>query len=127
MIKTDLLDPEVQFRRGKQLLEAGKLGEALTQLEYAFDLDPQNPTYRAELAWCRYQRDPLGSAERSLGELRDALRIDSQSGLALFYSGEIYRRLGNREAARLFLERSIKPLAPDRRPIDALRTLMAEK
>lgn len=126
LIKTDLLDPEVQFRKGLELMSAHKLNEAITQFEYAVDIDSQSALYRATLAWCRFQRDPTGAAERALGELRDALRIDTGHGLALYYSGEIHRSLGNRDVARMFLERAIKPMSPDRRPIDALRSLMSQ-
>lgn len=124
-IRTDLLDPEVQFAKGKTLMQAGRLREALVQLEYACDLDPQNVTYRAELAHCRFLQDPEGGAREALDELDDVLRIERSHGLALFYAGEIHQRLGNLDQARGLYEKAIKPLSGDRRPIDALRSLTA--
>ena len=45
-IKTDLLDPEVQFKKGVALLESGQCREAITQLQFASDCDPSNGVYR---------------------------------------------------------------------------------
>jgi tetratricopeptide (TPR) repeat protein len=126
-IRTDLLDPVVQFAKGKTLMQEGRLKEAVVQLEYASDLDPQNPDYRAELAYCRFLHDPERGSSQALEELEDVLRIERSHGLALYYAGEIYQRLGKVELARGHFEKAIKPLAGDRRPIDALRALTAAK
>ena len=61
--------------------------QAITQFEFAVDLDPQNLDYRAELAWCRYHADPNRSEQRALSELADVLRVDPHHGPALFFSG----------------------------------------
>src|SRR6185295_14027973 len=53
-IKTDLLDAEAQYKKGKALVDAGKVREALMLLEFAADCDPQNSLYAAELAYCRF-------------------------------------------------------------------------
>ena len=53
-IKTDLLDSESQYKKGKALMDAGKHREALMLLEFAADCDPQNGVYAAELAYCRF-------------------------------------------------------------------------
>jgi hypothetical protein len=125
-IKTDLLDPEVQYRKGRALMDAGKLEEAVMLLEFASDCDPQNGLYSAELAWCRFSLAP-NQGERALKELQETLRRDPECGLAMFYAGEIHRQLGNRAEAEDLLRRAIKRMAPDRRPIEALKMLAAEK
>lgn len=122
-IQTDLLDSELQFTKGRQLMEAGKLREAVQQLQFASDCDPQNSLYRAELAWCRYlDSDGRGIADAK-EELEEALRIDPGCGLALYYAGRVWADAGDLARAEELLRRSIKPLAPDRRPIEALRDL----
>jgi hypothetical protein len=126
-IKTDLLDPEVQYRKGRTAMDAGKFREAILLLEFASDCDPQNGLYRAELAWSRFQAAPATAAPQALAELEEALRIDPKCGLAIFYLGEIHRELGNYDASEWHLQRAIKIMAPDRRPIDALKTLQARK
>jgi tetratricopeptide (TPR) repeat protein len=106
---------------------AGNHKEALEQLEFAHDCDPQNGLYRAELAYCRYLREPDFAARKSLQELAEALRIDPNCGLAVYYTGKIHTDLGNADEAETFLRQSIKMMAPDRRPIQALKDLAAQK
>jgi hypothetical protein len=122
-IETDLLDPAVQHRRGRALLAEGNYRDAIEQLAYASDLDPQNGDYRAELAYCRFLYNPQAGGPPALDELTKAQRIDPASGLVHFYRGEILRRLGRLDEAGEAYRRAIKPMAPDRRPIEALRGL----
>jgi hypothetical protein len=126
-IETALLDPEVQYRKGRALTAEGNYRDALEQLEYASDLDPQNGKYRAERAYCRYLCNPQAGAAAALEELDRALRIDPASGLVHYYRGEILRVLGRVDEAEESLRRSIRPMAPDRRPIEALRALRRER
>jgi tetratricopeptide (TPR) repeat protein len=125
-IKTDLLDPEVQYRKGRALADAGKFQEAVMLLEFASDCDPQNGLYGAELAYCRFCLAP-GQGERALKELQETLRLDPDCGLAVFYAGEIHRQMGHHADAEKLLRRAIKLMTPDRRPIEALKLLAAEK
>jgi len=126
-IKSELLDPEVQFKKGKALMEAGKYHEARQQLQFAYDCDPQNSIYRAELAWCRYMDVPSVETQKSLNSLRETLRIDPNCGLAFYYAGEIHRELGNADQAEHYLHKAIKMMMPDRRPIEALKALQSKK
>jgi tetratricopeptide (TPR) repeat protein len=122
-IKTDLLDPEAQFRKAQAAREAGKLREAIQLFEFASDCDPQNCLYRAELAWARFTHSPATAARQAAAELGEALRIDPRCGLALYYLGEVEAELGNPIAAEAHLQKAIKLMAPDRRPIEALKAL----
>jgi tetratricopeptide (TPR) repeat protein len=124
-IQTDLLDPEAQFRKGKELLAAGQERKALELLQYAADLDAQNALYRAEAAWCRYR--VTSSAERPLEALDEAVRADPRCGLAWYYLGVIQGDGGRRAEAEESLRRAIKLMSPDRRPIEALKELTARK
>ena len=54
-------------------------------------------------------------------------RIDPKFGLAVFYAGEIHRMLGNFEEAEARLQRAIKMMSPDRRPIESLKAMQNEK
>lgn len=125
-IKTELLDPVVQFEKGMKLVEGGSYRQAVVQLEFAADVDPQNLLYKTELAYCRYLVDPA-DARPALEGLRETLRIDPSYGLALYYSGEILRQNGLFDEAESFLKRALKPMAPDRRPVDALRQLTKDR
>lgn len=122
-IETDLLDPAVQHRQGRALMAEGNYRDAIEQLTYASDLDPQNGTYRAELAYCRYLYNPQAGGPIAISELEKALRIDPGCGLVHFYRGEILRSLGLLDDAETAYRRAIRPMAPDRRPIEALKNL----
>ncbi len=126
-VETDLLDAEKQFQEGVQLAKSGDLTRALNQLEFAADLNPQNALYRSEFAFCRFRLDPEANAKAAAEELSEAIRLDPQCGLALYYTGEILRQVGRLDEAEVFLKRALKPMAPDRRPVDALRSLSQER
>ena len=125
-IKTDLLDSEAQFKKGKALLDAGKYREAAQLLAFASDCDPQNSLYSAELGWCRYLQAP-NLPDQPLKELEETARRDPRCGIAFYYLGEIHRQLGNYFEAEDHLQKAIKLMSPDRRPIEALKALSAEK
>lgn len=125
-IKTDLLDSEAQFRKGYALLEAGKHREALMLLEFAADCDPQNSRYAAETAYCRFLVS-TAHAPQALRELQETLRRDPNCGLAAYYAGEISAHLGQRDDAENLLRRAIKLMSPDRRPIEALKSLTSRR
>ncbi len=125
-IKTDLLDAESQYKKGKALMDGEKYREALMLLEFAADCDPQNGLYAAELAYCRFLSSSA-NAGRALKELAETLRRDPNCGLAAFYAGEIERQAGDPVAAEAHLRRAIKLMSPDRRPIEALKALSSER
>jgi hypothetical protein len=126
-IKTDLLDPESQFKKGAELLVTGKHQQALAFLEFAADCDPQNGTYAASAAWCRYLVSNRTTGAATLAEMDDAIRIDPKCGIACFYAGEICRARGDVTRAEPYYQRAAKLMAPDRRPIDALKEMSREK
>lgn len=124
-IHTDLLDPEAQFKKGMELLAANQEKKALELLQYAADLDAQNPVYRAEAAMCRFRVH--GDATKPLEELDEAVRADPRCGLAWYYLGVIQSKSGRPVEAEESLRKAIRLMAPDRRPIDALKELTAKK
>jgi len=124
-IKSNLLDSETQFKKGIKLMKAGQYADALEQLQFAHDYEPQNSVYRAELAFCRYRKDPEIEKAGALQELQETVRIDPECGLALCYAGMIFGEAGEFGAAEPRLQKAIKLMKPDRRPIDALRQFKA--
>lgn len=125
-IKTDLLDSEMQYRKGAALVEQGKHRDALQYLEFASDCDPQNATYASEVAWCKFQLSPQFAGE-ALKKLKEAMRLDPENGVAVFYAGEIHRRMGQPGEAEPLLRKACKMMAPDRRPVEALKALMTTR
>ncbi len=126
-IKSQLLDPEVQFAKGAALMQAGEHQEAAKQLQFAYDCDPQNSAYRSELAYCKFLVSPRTEAQSALNELRETLRIDPKCGLAVYYTGMIYAETGDYEQSESRLRSSIRMLMPDRRPIEGLKMLQRKR
>jgi tetratricopeptide (TPR) repeat protein len=123
-IDTDLLDPEVQYKKGRALKEGKRWSQALQQFAFAADCDPQNGAYRAEAAHCRFLLAPTSMAVQALEELREAQRIDPEAITPYLYAGEIATELGRFEEAETYLRSAARRLGPtDRRALDALRNL----
>ena len=123
-IQTDLLDPELQYKKGRALKDAKRWGAALQQFDFAADCDPQNGAYRAEAAHCRFLLAPTSMGGKALDELKEAQRIDPDSITPYLYAGEIAAHLGRFEEAETFLRHAARRLGPaDRRALDALREL----
>lgn len=122
-IKSNLLDSETQFAKGMALAKQGKYADALELLQFAHDCEPQNGLYRAELAYCRYRKAPEFEAKTAIDALRETVRIDPECGLAYYYAGLIHADNTEFTEAEPLLQRAIKLMAPDRRPIDALKKL----
>lgn len=126
-IKTDLLDPSLQYRKGLAALESGQLDRALQLLRFASDCDPQNALYLAEAAHCAFIKDSFLNGAKSMKELEQAVRLDDSCGAAHYYLGEEYMEAGRFDDAERHLRRSIKLLSPDRRPIEALKQLATRR
>jgi hypothetical protein len=124
-IKSNLLDSETQFAKGMALVKQGKYADALELLQFAHDCEPQKGLYRAELAYCRYRKAPEFEAKTAMDALRETVRIDPDCGLAYYYAGLIHADNAEFAEAEPLLQRAIKLMAPDRRPIDALKKLKA--
>lgn len=126
-IQTDLLDPAVQYEKAQRMLADGDLKQAVEVFDFAADCDPQNPLYRAEAAHARHLLDPRLNSKQAIQELEEVLRNHTNHGLATYYLGSIHGELGNLEWAEEYLRRSIKLMAPDRRPIEALKELSSKR
>lgn len=122
-IKTELLDSEKQYKLGLARMAAGQYADAIKFLEFAADCDPQNGTYQAELAYCRFLLRPL-SASQALKDLTETMRMDPECGLAVYYAGLVSKALGDRANAEKFLRQACKMMVGDRRPTEALKQLL---
>lgn len=121
-----MVDPEMLYRQGRELVEQGKLREALSYLEMAADWDAQNCVYLSELAYCRFQL-LINNAAHTLKTLKNAARIDPNCGVAYYYTGKIHATLGNRLEAEGYLRKAASLMPRDRRPADAIKSLVASK
>ena len=123
---SQLLDPAVEFERARILMEDKQFERAVQYLKKACDYDPQNGLYRAALAYCWFQIDPVNTAQDSIPKLKRALRLDPDCGLTHYYLGEVYRRVGSFDEAEEHLREASKLMPTDRRPVDALKEISIE-
>jgi tetratricopeptide (TPR) repeat protein len=117
-----LIDPEALWKSGVALATAGKLREALSSFELAADSDAQNGTYAAEAAWCRY-RLGITPAATAIKLLKNALRIDPNSGVAHLYAGQVMGILGKKLEGQAYLDRAARLLPNDPRPAEAMKVM----
>jgi len=117
-----MIDPEALYRSGLNFAAAGKLREALSSFELAAECDAQNGTYAAEAAWTRYR---LGNtpAPAAMKLLKNAIRIDPNSGVAYLYAGQVQAVLGHKVEASAYLDRAKKLMPSDPRPAEAAKIL----
>ena len=116
-----VVDPEEFCRQGQELVEAGKLREALSYFEMAAECDAQNGTYSAEVAFCRFQL-LISPAAIALKSLKNAIRIDPRAGLGYLYAGKVLLAMGSRLEAESYIRRAAAMLPRDKRVVDALRS-----
>lgn len=122
-IESELLDSELQYKKGKALMQKQRWEEAMKLLQFACDCDPQNSTYRSEFAYCKFMFKPDVYADDAKEELREAVRIDPSSGIGNYYLGMVEMDTESYQAAKPPLERALRLLKGDRRPIEALKEL----
>ncbi len=122
-IKMEVLDPEVQHRKGMELLESGNAKEALASLELAAECDRQNGTWAADMAWCRFLASDRAHPSAALAAMEEAIRIDPQAGIACFYAGEILRSRGDSAHAEVHYRKAARLMVGDRRALDALKEM----
>jgi Domain of unknown function (DUF4388) len=115
-----MIDPEALWKSGVNLAAAGKLREALGSFELAAECDAQNGTYAAEVAWCRYRLN-ITPAANAIKLLKNAIRIDPNSGIANLYAGEVLATLGKRLEGQAYISRAQALLPNDPRPADAMK------
>lgn len=115
-----MIDPEALWKSGVNLAAAGKLREALGSFELAADCDAQNGTYAAEVAWCRYRLN-ITPAANAIKLLRNAIRIDPNSGVANLYAGEVLAAMGKRLEGQAYISRAGSLLPNDPRPAEAMK------
>jgi len=117
-----LIDPEQLCKLGRAAMAAGKLREALSSFEMAAECDAQNGTYAAEAAWCRFQLRS-SPAMNTLKQMKNAIRIDPNCGVAYLYGGRLHGILGNKLEAEAYLSKAATLLPKDMRVMEAMKSL----
>jgi DnaJ-domain-containing protein 1 len=102
-----ILDAEDAFRRGELALRRDQPQAAVTELQVAVQLNPDEPDYHALLAWARFCAAPdkpaIAAATRRV--LDDAIQRAPRAVAARFFLGRVERMLGrDQEALRHFRE-----------------------
>ncbi len=110
----NLVDDAVALMRRKDW------APAISKLEEALRLNPEDPFYSVNLGWARYnahQKDPTAIKE-AVGLLKQATKKQKNMPIAYQYLGKIYFSTGKPEEARRWWKQCLEY---DRKNIEALR------
>jgi tetratricopeptide (TPR) repeat protein len=102
-----ILEAEEAFRRGELALKRDQPHAAVTELELAIQLNPDEADYHALLAWSQFcaAPDKMAIASTTRSQLDKAIQRSPQAVAARFYLGRVERMLGrDQEALRHFRE-----------------------
>jgi tetratricopeptide (TPR) repeat protein len=108
-----ILDAEEAFHRGELALKRDQPRVAVTELEVAVRLHPDEADYHALLAWAQFcaAPDKMAIASATRLSLDKAIQRSPRAVSARFYLGRVERMLGrDQEALRLF--RDVLAAAP---------------
>lgn len=96
-----VLDAASEFQKAEVMLKKGDLAIAEELALRAVKADPQNPDYDTLLAWVRAIKPGTGHQEITLcvGVLSDVLRQHPDHQRALWYRGNLLKRIGNEDLA----------------------------
>ncbi len=118
----NILAAEGKFERGKELMEAERLTEAIEQFREAVRLYPGEGEFRAWLGWALFCQNPADPAlvTQALEELEEANQLSSGLEVGYLFLGRIYVSQGRVDRAEREFERALKS-NPD--SAEALREL----
>lgn len=83
-------------RQGVELLQAGKVAEAIVEFREAIELDPKNIPARLNLA---YTLDRRGEIDQAVAEYKTAIEHDPDNAMARSNLGVLYDKKGQYEQA----------------------------
>jgi tetratricopeptide (TPR) repeat protein len=92
-----IANAEALYRKGDILLKAGDFSGALTFLQPAVELWPEDPAYRSSLGWALFKRTPpdLPAAQE---HLQRSVELDDRDAKAHYRLGLVLREAGEKEA-----------------------------
>lgn len=96
-----------KYLTGLAHISAGRTDEAITDFLIAVENKPENPIYRAELAWAYFKGRKLGDAYREAGKSLSLAGDGTAPEVALLTLGIIDINEGKYKAARDYLERLV--------------------
>jgi curved DNA-binding protein CbpA len=118
-----ILEAEVVFKRGESSLKNGDVAGALQAFTESVKKNPNEPQYRAYLAWARYC-DPSARKEvlarETLRLINEVLKDRPHFAIAHHWVGEIHKFLGDVSAAEAAFRRAVDA---DKDFLDAQREL----
>lgn len=119
--KDKLRDAEVKHQMAVVMLRKRDYQKAREYFAYAMETDPENPEYKASMAWAMFADPKFDRAEamtKAHELLTDALKAKRPSPSTFYYMGQVLKAKNQNEAA---LENFKKAAALDPKHTDAAR------
>jgi curved DNA-binding protein CbpA len=116
-----VLQAEQTFKKGEELLKKGEHAKAVEAFAEAKDKTPDEPEYLAYWTWARFETPGAAKgtiARDCLTALEGVLKTKPTFALAKFWSGQIWKFLGDMSKAEHFFRET---LALDPKMVDAER------
>jgi tetratricopeptide (TPR) repeat protein len=97
-----IANAEALYRKGEILLKAGDFTGALTFLQPAVELWPEDPAYRSSLGWALFKKTPP-DLESAREHLERSLELDDRDARAHYRLGLVLRDAGEKQAGEQHL------------------------
>jgi tetratricopeptide (TPR) repeat protein len=92
-----IANAEALYRKGDILLKAGDFSGALTFLQPAVELWPEDPAYRSSLGWALFKMTPP-DLDAAREHLERSVELDDRDARAHYRLGLVLREAGEKEA-----------------------------
>lgn len=124
------IQAEMEFQKATIAIRRGGFKDAVSALDAAIGLMPDEPEYKIHLGYCLFKTQGVGSAAKSGKMIEDALRDRPKVAEGWFYLGVISRVQGEMEKARGYFLKALeldKYHQESQRELRVLEMKLAEK
>jgi DNA-binding response OmpR family regulator/tetratricopeptide (TPR) repeat protein len=120
-----LLKAELAFQEGEDYLREGEYSEAADAFRRALKIAPKEAEYYASLGWAIYLRDPKNTegVARALEWIEKGISMNPTLDAGHYFLGMIAEQQGERENAKIHLEKALQCNPENTRVAEALRNM----
>jgi len=102
------IQAEMEFQKATIAIRRGAFKEAITALDAAIHLVPDEPEYMIYMGYCQFKTQGVSAAARASKMIEEALKQRPKVAEGWFYLGVIYRVKGELEKAREYFTKALE-------------------